>query len=337
MRFPVGNDTQDFKRNWYNAQGYGVKTSYGYHEGDDFNLKTGGDSDLGQPIFSIADGEVSSIHSHATGFGLHIHIYHPEHKVWSHYAHLKEAFVTVGQQVKEGQKIATLGKSGTQSAHLHFAIKNQPTGIDGVAKTLQDLWKWENPTTFIEQHLHTTMPDELQTILNKYAVKTAQELMSMFDKELSFLKDERDKNKALKEVNKKQLEDHNRFIERVAELIGSPKDETSIIEFCSRFNSSLDEALEYKDKWEREVQAHKETFLKHSDELDKFNKLIHTIEDEFEVKIEQLQDEHERAIKHLQDQLSQAQANAQIANDALSTATKFSQFWKWVVSLKGKK
>lgn len=209
--------------------------------------------------------------------------------------------------------------------------QNYPTGsaCSVVQHNYRNVLGWLRPLLSNQE----TMPDELQTILNKYAVKTAQELMSMFDKELSFLKDEREKNKALKEVNKKQLEDHTRFIERVAELIGSPKDETSIIEFCSRFNSSLDEALEYKDKWEREVQAHKETVLKHSDELGKFDELIHTIEDEFEVKIEQLQDEHERAIKHLQDQLSQAQANAQIANEALHTATKFAALWKWVVSL----
>lgn len=149
MRFPFGSG------NWYNAQKYGVKTSYGYHEGDDWNLTSSGDSDLGQPLYAIADGIVTSVHNHLTRptFGLHVHIQHDGRwgTVYSHYAHLDSCRVKVGDRVTEGQEIGKLGKSGTTSAHLHFAIKNQPTGIDGIAKTLDDLKKWENPTEFINK------------------------------------------------------------------------------------------------------------------------------------------------------------------------------------------
>jgi murein DD-endopeptidase MepM/ murein hydrolase activator NlpD len=155
MRLPVAKNKDEYKRLWYNAQGFGVKTSYGYHEGDDYNLKTGGDSDLGQPIYAIADGVVTSLHDHTTKptFGRHLHIKHdgPWGTVWSHYAHLLDIFVVPNQTVKEGQKIATLGKSGTNWAHLHFAIKKQPTGIDGIAKTLEDLKMWVDPIPFIEK------------------------------------------------------------------------------------------------------------------------------------------------------------------------------------------
>lgn len=149
MRFPYGSGS------WYNAQKYGVKTNYGYHEGDDWNLTSGGDSDLGQPLYAITDGIVTSVHNHTTKptFGLHVHIQHDGKwgTVYSHYAHLQSCNVAVGDRVTEGQEIGKLGKSGTDAAHLHFAIKNQPTGIDGIAKTLDDLKKWENPTEFINK------------------------------------------------------------------------------------------------------------------------------------------------------------------------------------------
>jgi len=188
MRYPVGKGTADFLTNWYNAQGYGVKTSYGYHEGDDYNLRSGGNTDLGQPIYAITDGEVSSLHDHATGFGRHLHIFHPSFKVWSHYAHLQDIQVVPGQQVREGQQIGTLGKSGTEYAHLHFAIKNQPTGVDGIAKTLADLSKWENPTEFIKKHLSTggNMPNELEVCMADRSKfwKERDEALAKLEKEI---------------------------------------------------------------------------------------------------------------------------------------------------------
>jgi chaperonin cofactor prefoldin len=166
MKYPVHN----FKEKWYNAQGFGVKTSYGYHEGTDLNLKTGGDSDLGQELLAIADGEITSVHSH-TGiptFGKHLHlkINTPFGIRWIHYCHCQDILVPEGAKVLEGQLIAKVGKSGTTVSHLHFAIKNQPTGIDGIAKTQDDLLKWEDPIPFIEKCIQKE-----KEVLNEQALK----------------------------------------------------------------------------------------------------------------------------------------------------------------------
>lgn len=163
MNYPVKNWEK-----WYDAQPYGTKTSYGYHDGCDINLLSGADSDFGQPLLAVADGTISSVHSHTTSptFGNHIHLEFTINgkTYYAHYAHCRDVFVSVGQTVKQGDNIATIGKSGTQYAHCHFAIKNQPTGVDGIAKTLDDLKKWENPIKFIEANLGNVIispPDKM--------------------------------------------------------------------------------------------------------------------------------------------------------------------------------
>jgi murein DD-endopeptidase MepM/ murein hydrolase activator NlpD len=101
-----------------------------YHTGADYNLKTGGDSDLGQPIFAIADGVVSYAAGVAgAGWGNLVQIEHPQFGVWSRYAHLQKILVKQGQRVRAGQQIGTLGKSGLQPfAHLHFDIQTVNRG-----------------------------------------------------------------------------------------------------------------------------------------------------------------------------------------------------------------
>ncbi len=152
MRYP-----HDSWEKWYIASGFGQWREKGqyYHDGADINLLTGGDSDFGQPIKAIANGVVTSVHEHTGNptFGLHIHykIETPFGPRWVHSAHCKEVFMKVGDMVSEGQSIATVGKSGTDIAHHHFAIKKALVGTDGIAKTKEDLAKWEDPIPFIEK------------------------------------------------------------------------------------------------------------------------------------------------------------------------------------------
>jgi len=41
------------------------------------------------------------------------------------YAHCKDVIVKVGQSIKIGTKIATMGKDGTDAVHLHYEVRNQ--------------------------------------------------------------------------------------------------------------------------------------------------------------------------------------------------------------------
>jgi hypothetical protein len=161
MRYPTTSTgtKEDFQKDCYIAQDFGNATSYGFHEGVDINLKTGGDSDLGQEIKAIANGKIVYYHfsSHpTTGFGRHL-VYRIEGawgSRWVHCCHMSDQdFKTGVQDVSKGQIIGRVGKSGTPYAHLHFALfRVDPVafGIDNVANTTTELNQyWEDPIAFI--------------------------------------------------------------------------------------------------------------------------------------------------------------------------------------------
>lgn len=178
MRYPV----DQFETKWYDANPFGNPQSYGFHEGSDINLKTGGNSDEGHPIYAVADGICSSVHLHNTSnnFGRHTHIEHDGAwgRVWTHYAHCSDIYIKEGERVKEGQLIARVGRTGTVYSHLHFAIKLQPTGIDGIARTKDDLKKWTDPIVFIKKWMREPQPEpgntmidqEVANLLTKYGI-----------------------------------------------------------------------------------------------------------------------------------------------------------------------
>lgn len=151
MKYPVHEIDK-----WYSAQGFGNKVNENYyHEGVDLNLKTGGDTDLGQELLAVGDGEITSVHSHTKvpSFGKHFHlkVETPLGVRWFNYCHCQDVLVPEGAIVKEGQLIAHLGKTGTTVAHLHLACKVQPTGVDAVATTQEELKSWEDPIAFIDK------------------------------------------------------------------------------------------------------------------------------------------------------------------------------------------
>lgn len=96
------------------------------HTGVDFNSTTGGDSDLGDSVFSVSEGFVVSV-GHYSGWGNIVLINHPGGGVYAQYAHLDTMMVKKGQNVSVGQQIGTIGKGdkGRFKAHLHFEIRTK--------------------------------------------------------------------------------------------------------------------------------------------------------------------------------------------------------------------
>lgn len=85
----------------------------------------------GSPIIAVADG-VIQLYRERLDYGKALYVYHgkdwKDRHVYSYYGHINEAVVDSGE-VKRGQKIATMGSTGTTRTHLHFQVRVGPSNI----------------------------------------------------------------------------------------------------------------------------------------------------------------------------------------------------------------
>jgi murein DD-endopeptidase MepM/ murein hydrolase activator NlpD len=149
--FPIGSEHGAFA---YNAQPF----TENRHLGDDLNGIGGENSDLGDPIFAVADGEVILAEEAGPGWGNVIIVLHAyEEKgvrkyVQSYYGHVERILVAPKQKVARGQQIATIGTAaGRYWAHLHFEMREFTTPFVGPGYR-EDTSGWINPTAFIASH-----------------------------------------------------------------------------------------------------------------------------------------------------------------------------------------
>ncbi|MDG5491730.1 M23 family metallopeptidase [Psychroserpens sp. SPM9] len=145
--FPVGKPNA---RGYYNAQ----KFQKNNHLGDDWNGVGGGNSDLGDPIYSIANGYISDVKNYEGGWGHVVRIIHQvDGKLFeSLYAHCDSTLVTPGEFIKKGMQIATIGNcNGLYYAHLHLEIRDV-VGLDIGPGYSEDTTGYVDPTEFIIKH-----------------------------------------------------------------------------------------------------------------------------------------------------------------------------------------
>jgi hypothetical protein len=132
-------DGFDYSAGKPNGDGYNNTAGWGwledtgsvYHPGEDFNGNGGGDTDLGDDVFAIADGEVVATGDYGAGWGNIVLIKHTldnSSHTWSQYAHLQTITATTsspGNMVLRGDKIGTIGKghNNEYAAHLHLEIR----------------------------------------------------------------------------------------------------------------------------------------------------------------------------------------------------------------------
>jgi len=154
--YPVGKPNAD---GYYKSRGLRLRSPQ--HFGEDWNGRGGGNSDLGDPVYAVADGIVTFAYNVRSGWGnvvLTRHAYRDRTTgkvkfIDTLNGHLDKMMVKTGQQVKRGQQIGTIGTNfGMYPAHLHFEMRhNIHIGMDrrGVPS---DLVNWADPTQFIDQH-----------------------------------------------------------------------------------------------------------------------------------------------------------------------------------------
>lgn len=87
-----------------------------FHGGVDFSGPTGAG------IFSTADGNVISVKYSNSGYGNNIIIDHGN-GFRTRYAHLSHVYVKIGDDVRRGQQIGTMGSTGKSTGpHLHYEV-----------------------------------------------------------------------------------------------------------------------------------------------------------------------------------------------------------------------
>jgi murein DD-endopeptidase MepM/ murein hydrolase activator NlpD len=152
--FPVGKPEAE---GYYKARGFRA----GGHVGEDWDGVRGGDTDLGDPIYSIGDGIVVFARDVHLGWGNVVIVRHAYRDggtvkyIDSLYGHLNTMLVRRGQRITRGQQIATMGNAhGQYDAHLHFEIrKNLEIGMSR-SKFQKDFSNYHDPTQFINLHRH---------------------------------------------------------------------------------------------------------------------------------------------------------------------------------------
>ncbi|MEY2485683.1 MAG: hypothetical protein QOH39_1331 [Verrucomicrobiota bacterium] len=149
--FPLGSEHGALA---YNAQQFGEN----HHLGDDLNGIGGENSDLGDPIYAVADGQVLLARDGGPGWGnviivLHAYVEHERRKyIQSYYAHVQKMFVHAGDMVQRGQQIAAVGTAnGRYLAHLHFEMREFTTPFIGPGYR-EDPRGWLDPSVFIRAH-----------------------------------------------------------------------------------------------------------------------------------------------------------------------------------------
>ena len=151
--YPVG--IPDAK-GYYKYRGY---TPNG-HLGEDWNGVGGGDSDLGDPIYTVAHGVVVFSDDVRKGWGNCVivrHAYRDEsgkiRYVDSQYGHLLKRYVKLHDRVTRGQQIGEMGSNrGMYAAHLHFEMRKElRLGMNRSAWP-RDNSCYYHPTNFIKAH-----------------------------------------------------------------------------------------------------------------------------------------------------------------------------------------
>jgi murein DD-endopeptidase MepM/ murein hydrolase activator NlpD len=164
---------------WYVATRFAEKYSMGIHTGEDWNGAGGGDTDLGQDVFAVANGRVVFAENCGRLWGNVViveHVFYENHqrrKIRSLYAHLQTIKVRRGEEVKRRQSIATVGQDPdkTFNAHLHLELrwdeKLAPTywpSSDGK----DEKWmrgRYADPSAFIAARRKLFVPQRERTLV----------------------------------------------------------------------------------------------------------------------------------------------------------------------------
>lgn len=111
-------------RGGYMSSKYGEERYSSYHKGIDIA------KNLGDDVNAAFDGKIITAGYNDGGYGNLIIIEH-ENNMTTYYAHLNDIYVKVGDVIKKGEKIGTVGNTGLSTGpHLHFELRVNGEPVD---------------------------------------------------------------------------------------------------------------------------------------------------------------------------------------------------------------
>ena len=191
-------------KGWYIATHFAEPYSLGIHPGEDWNGLGGGDTDLGQEVYSVANGRVVVAENFGNLWGNVLiieHTFYENHekrRVRSLYAHLQEMEVKVGDKVRRRQLVATIGQDPEKlyKAHLHLEMRWDETLAPTYWPTSDgkdQVWVREHyaaPGEFISLHRNLFVPAQEPTLIlldqNSYRMRLYQNGEMKGEVEVSF-------------------------------------------------------------------------------------------------------------------------------------------------------
>jgi len=117
-------------------------------------------------------------------------------------------------------------------------------------------------------------------------------------------------------INKHLRERFDSFVNKCADLVGSPHDEESVIKFISNYDKAFEELDDLKIKYGKQTKKIDEEKKAYQEEIDDLLKRITKMEVDHQREINNLRIEHERQIKSIRKEVQG------IKNDVVDTKQK---------------
>lgn len=150
--FPVAGKKSKIGSFWGDSRGGGTRK----HRGIDIFASKG------TPLLAVSDGVITSVGNGAIS-GKTVWLRSSHHPITAYYAHLDQQKVRVGQRVKKGDVIGTVGKTGnarTTPAHLHFGIYTRSGAV--------------NPLPYVKRASKIAAPVKKKTVSTKKTTTKAK-------------------------------------------------------------------------------------------------------------------------------------------------------------------
>ncbi len=149
LRLPIAS-----AETYYVAQGFAEND----HLGEDWNGNGGGNTDLGDTVYSLGPGVVTFAEDAGSGWGQVVRVAHRlktatgELSIESVYAHLDRMDVVRGDVLKMDDVVGTIGDAaGHYWAHLHLELRTHP-GLPLGPGYAENTSGYVDPRAFIAAH-----------------------------------------------------------------------------------------------------------------------------------------------------------------------------------------